>query len=1031
MRVTLPALLLTLAAAPVLAQSNTDLMANDHYTRSHDYDLVHQRIAVSAFNWDSLSFEGGVTTTLVARRPGLDAIILDEGTLLVNAAVTDRRGVALRTSRSGDTLVVFPASPVGFGDTLVFTVAYHGKVVNGGGLTYITSDGLAHRPRQIWSQGEDHNNHLWFPTFDFPSDKMSWEVVATVPQEDIAVSNGRLVSDMARGGTRTMTWSQEQPSATYLVSLIVAPLVKIHDTWQGIPVDYYVYREDSSRAWRLFHVTPDMIGTYSDLTGVRYPWAKYAQTTVADFFGGMENVSATTLVDWLPDERAYLDRPWYQSDLIPHELAHQWFGDYVTTINWANMWLNEGFAEFMPGQYWGRKLGPHAEQAYYGGEYGSYRRIEGRSSMPLASLGSNNIYSKGALVLEMLKQYLGPERFWASIHAYLSDHAFGVATSDDLRQAVQEAREYDFLAQAARLHQKLLRERRPEGLRRVRVALLSSSTANFLAPLLALACFRDGLDAEVYVGPYGNYRQEIMDEQSGLYAFKPDVVVIATHWRDADLPALADDPEPLVEERARAVRDLWELLLSRRTCSIIQHGFDLPAADSYGHLASALKGGRVAMLRLLNRRLAELTSPEVAILDLDTASAFVGRARWSDDALWHAAKQHPSAEGLPFLADRQVALLRAALGLTKKVLAVDLDNTLWGGVIGEDGLGGIAVGPPSALGEAHAALQRYLRELRERGILLGVSSKNNDADARLPFERHDGMVLKLDDFAVFRANWLDKPTNLRQMAISLNLGLDSFVLLDDNPAERALVRERLPEVAVPELGSDPATFAAALDRHGYFEAWSLSAEDRSRHRSYRTNVAREELRASATSVEEFLGSLQMVCECAPFDELVLPRVVQLLGKTNQFNVTTRRHNEAQVRRIMTSEGWWTQYFKLRDRFGDHGLIGLLVARDAGEEPRTWEIDTWLMSCRVIGRKMEDFMITTLIEEARRAGVRLLRGVYIPTDKNVLVKGLFTTMGFREVDCSSDGAQSFVLALERDPLPCCRFIERLAAEATAT
>lgn len=439
MRVTLLALLLSAAAGPALAQSNAALMANDHYTRSHDYDLIHQRITVSDFNWDSLSFEGSVTTTIVALRPVLDSVILDEGALLANTAVTGRGGATLRTARHGDTLVVFPASPVGFGDTLPFTITYHGRVKNGDGLTYITSDGLPHRPQQIWSQGEDHSNHFWFPTFDFPSDKMTWEVVATVPKDYTAVSNGRLVSNVVRGAERTMTWSQEQASATYLVSLIVAPLVKIHDAWQGIPVDYYVYREDSSKAWRLFHVTPDMIGTYSQLTGVRYPWAKYAQTTVADFFGGMENVSATTLVDWLPDARAYLDRPWYQNDLIPHELAHQWFGDYVTTVNWANMWLNEGFAEFMPGQYWGRKLGASAEQEYYANEYRQYLQIDQRRPMPLASLGSNNIYPKGALVLEMLKRYLRPERFWASVHTYLVRHAFGTATSDDLRQAALEA----------------------------------------------------------------------------------------------------------------------------------------------------------------------------------------------------------------------------------------------------------------------------------------------------------------------------------------------------------------------------------------------------------------------------------------------------------------------------------------------------------------------------------------------------------------------------------------------------------------
>ena len=437
MRITRLLVSASLLLAPALpAQSNAELMANDHYTRSHDYDLIHQRIAVSAFNWDSLSFQGSVVTTLIALRPAFDSIVLDEGALLENTGVVDRAGRALKTARHGDTLVVFPVTPAGFGDTLVFTVSYHGKIKNGSGLTFITTDGMPHRPRQIWSQGEDHDNHFWFPTYDFPNDKMTWELSATVDRNDMAVSNGRFVSDVKQGATHTLTWNQDRPSATYLVSLVVAPLARIHDTWEGIPVDYYTYHEDSSKAWRLFHETPDMIGVYSRLTGVKYPWAKYAQTTVADFFGGMENVSATTLVDWLPDPKAYADRPWYSYILIPHELAHQWFGDYVTTNNWANMWLNEGFAEFMPGQYWGTRQGPHAEQDYYLDEYRQYLQIENRRSMPLASMGSNNIYPKGALVLEMLKHYLGEQRFWASIHNYLTTHAMSGATSDDLRQAL-------------------------------------------------------------------------------------------------------------------------------------------------------------------------------------------------------------------------------------------------------------------------------------------------------------------------------------------------------------------------------------------------------------------------------------------------------------------------------------------------------------------------------------------------------------------------------------------------------------------
>ncbi len=438
-RLSLLALVLAVVPSRAVAQSNAERMANDHYTRSHDYDLIHQRIAVSHFDWDSTALDGRVTTTLVSLRPGLDSVILDAGARLDIRHVT-AASHALAWGRHGDTLVVRLARPAAFHDTVRFDIDYHARITNGQGLTFKRSEpGHQHYPQQIWSQGEDDNNHDWFPTYDFPNDKMTWEMVATVPAAYTAVSNGRLVSDTRSGASRTMHWAQDKPSATYLVSLVVAPLVKIADHWRGRPVDYYVYREDSALARPLFRVTPDMIETYSQLTGVAYPWAKYAQTTVADFFGGMENVSATTLVDWLPDARAYQDRPWYQYILIPHELAHQWFGDYVTTENWANMWLNEGFAEFMPGQYWGAKLGRHAEDDYYLDEYRQFMGIDARRRMPVAALGSNNIYPRGALILEMLKHYLGEKPFWASINRYLQDHAFDNATTDDLRQAVLDA----------------------------------------------------------------------------------------------------------------------------------------------------------------------------------------------------------------------------------------------------------------------------------------------------------------------------------------------------------------------------------------------------------------------------------------------------------------------------------------------------------------------------------------------------------------------------------------------------------------
>ncbi|MEP7175924.1 MAG: M1 family aminopeptidase, partial [Gemmatimonadales bacterium] len=433
-------------AAPVLAQGNVERVVNGAFTPSHDYDLVHQRIEVRNFDWDSTSFDGRVATTLVALRPGLDSVTLDMGRPLevrrVSPACPPARGgcAPLAFARPGDSLVVRLARPAGFGDTVRFTIDYHGRIRQGYGLYFFKDDGRPHRPQQVYTGGGTDGNPRWLPTWGGPADKATWEVIATLPAPLTVVSNGRLVSTRpAVGGQRTTHWRQERPASTYLISFAAAPFAKVSDRWRDVPVDYYVYRADSALARPLFGVTPDMMETFGRLTGVPFPWPKYAQTTVADFVGGMENVSATTLVDWLPDARAYLDRPWYRRSLIPHELAHQWFGDLVTAENWANYWLNEGMAEFMPGQYWGAKEGAHAEQDYYLAEYRQLLGADARRRMPLATYNSNNVYPKGALVLEMLKTELGPERFWASIRRYLTRHAYGTATSDDLRQAVLDA----------------------------------------------------------------------------------------------------------------------------------------------------------------------------------------------------------------------------------------------------------------------------------------------------------------------------------------------------------------------------------------------------------------------------------------------------------------------------------------------------------------------------------------------------------------------------------------------------------------
>ncbi len=554
------------------------------------------------------------------------------------------------------------------------------------------------------------------------------------------------------------------------------------------------------------------------------------------------------------------------------------------------------------------------------------------------------------------------------------------------------------------------------------MALLSSSTTALAAPLLELACFRDGIDATLYEAPFDSYRQQILDPQSELYRFGPEVVLIATNWRDANLPAFSDSPEASVAEATQSFEQLWITLLKRLPCRVIQHSFDQPLVRSFGNLSHTLAGGRAAMLRDLNRRFVAKAPTAVTILDLEYTQARCG-GKWSDDAIWHIAKQHPATAALPTLVDQQVALVRAQLGLSKKVLVFDLDNTLWGGVIGEDGLEGIDIGPPSPAGEAYQALQHYAKELKSRGVLLAVCSKNNEADAKQPFENHDAMILRLDDFALFLANWDDKPANLRAAAEALSLGLDSFVLLDDNPTERAFVRRELPEVAVPELGNDPATFVKALDRRMYFEAVTLSEEDLQRHQQYQENAARHQIQQQSGSLDEFLRELRMEAELGPVNESVLARVVQLLGKTNQFNLTTRRHGESEVREMMQSPRWWTQYFKLRDRFGDNGLIGMMLAREADDTAGTWEIDTWLMSCRVIGRKMEELMLATLVQAAQERGIRRVRGVYIPTAKNAMVADLYARLGFSAVGAAA-GSQIFEFDLATQPAPACDCIQVL-------
>jgi FkbH-like protein len=373
------------------------------------------------------------------------------------------------------------------------------------------------------------------------------------------------------------------------------------------------------------------------------------------------------------------------------------------------------------------------------------------------------------------------------------------------------------------------------------------------------------------------------------------------------------------------------------------------------------------------------------------------------------AKFSFSDELIPLYADHVARTVAAVRGKTGKVLILDLDNTVWGGVIGDDGLEGIQVAQGDARGEAHLAVQRVALDLRKRGIVLAVSSKNTDAIAREPFEKHPEMLLKLDHIAVFQANWNDKATNIQAIADELSLGLDALVFLDDNPVERELVRRLLPEVAVPELPEDPAYYARTLAAGGYFEAVAFATEDLARASFYQDNARRASLQKQVGGLDAYLASLDMTITFQPFDMTGRARIVQLLNKSNQYNLTTRRYTDPEVAEAENDPEVFTLQVRLADIFGDNGMISVVICRPTDES--VWDIDTWLMSCRVLGRKVEQMVLREILRHAQGAGIQTLTGTYRPTDRNKLVVDHYAKLGFTKIREEGSGSTRWELAVD--------------------
>jgi FkbH-like protein len=546
-----------------------------------------------------------------------------------------------------------------------------------------------------------------------------------------------------------------------------------------------------------------------------------------------------------------------------------------------------------------------------------------------------------------------------------------------------------------------------------RLAVLSNSTIDFLVPALVATAARHGVALEVVQPSYDQVAQEALTPDSKVNRSKPDAVLFALDYRALPLKLSLGDAEAsyaTVLGATGCLRALRDGIKTNSNAVCIFQTFAPPAETLFGSLDRALPGTLRNLIDGVNRELAEYVygSGDV-LLDIAGLAETVGLAGWHNTQLWNMGKFAFSDELIPLYADHVARTVAAIRGKSRKVLILDLDNTVWGGVIGDDGLEGIQIAQGDARGEAHLGVQRLALDLRKRGVVLAVSSKNTDEVAREPFEKHPEMLLKLDHIAVFQANWNDKATNIQAIAAELSLGLDAMVFLDDNPVERGLVRKLLPQVAVPELPDEPAYFARTLAAAGYFEAVAFANEDLKRAGFYQDNAKRAGLQKQVGGVDAYLASLDMTIAFQPFDATGRARIVQLINKSNQYNLTTRRYTDPEVAQAESDPEVFTLQVRLADIFGDNGMISVIICRPA--EPGVWEIDTWLMSCRVLGRKVEHMVLQEILKHARSAGITRLSGTYKPTERNQLVVDHYARLGFSKLSEDQSGLTRWELVVE--------------------
>ncbi|MCH5207332.1 MAG: HAD family hydrolase [Oscillospiraceae bacterium] len=543
---------------------------------------------------------------------------------------------------------------------------------------------------------------------------------------------------------------------------------------------------------------------------------------------------------------------------------------------------------------------------------------------------------------------------------------------------------------------RILKERENEAIK-LKIAVLGGSTTSDIVKILELFLRQRGIAPEFYESEYAQYYNDAVFGNDELSAFGPELIFIHTTTRNIEsFPEILESREEVntkLDSEYSRFEQMWTALSERFGCPIIQNNFELPYYRLMGNREAGCSYGKIDFITRLNCKFYDYseTHKNFYINDINYVSASYGLERWSQPRYWHLYKYAMNLDAIPDFAFNLSKIICSIMGRNKKLLALDLDNTLWGGVIGDDGQSGIEIGSETSEGQTFSAVQEYFKEHKKLGVLLTVCSKNDRENALLGLEHPDG-ILKPEDFACIKANWNEKWLNLEETESELNLLPESIVFVDDNPAEREIVRAQLPEAAVVDFDS-PEECVKALDRLGFFEVTTLSKDDAQRNEMYRANAERASLEKKYSNYGEFLLSLEMKAQIRDFDEIHIPRITQLTNKSNQFNLTTKRYTQSEMEACAKDPAYIRLCGRLCDKFGDNGIVSVVIGRKNNEK---LHIDLWLMSCRVLKRDMELAMLDELVRQAKQAGITEIVGYYYPTKKNSMVKDLYEKFGFDKI-----------------------------------